>query len=151
MMSRPFTDTAPRGVHTWLIPLIHGHVDQASECHLLRLQSTPTLRYLELNVLGRVIFVTLIARRSRHYAGARYLTRGVNEEVSVQISSFRLFLIKLKGNVANEVETEQIVSEALTTPFYFPSDRGHSRRPNPQYTSYVQVSVVPVHFLLRSR
>ena len=36
---------------------------------------------LELNVLSRVVFVTLIARRSRHYAGARYLTRGVNEEV----------------------------------------------------------------------
>ena len=35
----------------------------------------------ELNVLSRVVFVTLIARRSRHYAGARYLTRGVNEEV----------------------------------------------------------------------
>lgn len=32
-------------------------------------------------MLGRVIYVTLIARRSRHYAGARYLKRGVNEEV----------------------------------------------------------------------
>jgi len=36
---------------------------------------------LELTVLGRVIFVTLIARRSRHFAGARYLKRGVNDEV----------------------------------------------------------------------
>lgn len=36
----------------------------------------------ELTVLGRVIFITLIARRSRHYAGARYLKRGVNDEVS---------------------------------------------------------------------
>lgn len=35
----------------------------------------------ELTVLGRVIFITLIARRSRHYAGARYLKRGVNDEV----------------------------------------------------------------------
>ncbi|KAH0834053.1 putative polyphosphoinositide phosphatase [Lanmaoa asiatica] len=131
MMSRPFTDTAPRGVHTWLIPLIHGHVDQASECHLLRLRSKPTVFCLELNVLGRVVFVTLIARRSRHYAGARYLTRGVNEE----------------GNVANEVETEQIVSEALTTPFYFPSEQGHSRRPSPRFTSYVQVCYRFLHFL----
>jgi len=49
----------------WVLPLIHGHVDQA-----------------KLSVLGRVIYVTLIARRSRHYAGARYLKRGVNEEVS---------------------------------------------------------------------
>lgn len=37
----------------------------------------------------------LIARRSRHYAGTRYLKRGVNE----------------KGRVANDVETEQIVLE----------------------------------------
>ncbi|TFK48341.1 hypothetical protein OE88DRAFT_1634941 [Heliocybe sulcata] len=87
----------------WLLPLIHGHVDQA-----------------KLTVLGRVVYVTLIARRSRHYAGARYLKRGVNDE----------------GNVANEVETEQIVSEALTTPFYSPSPTG--RKPNPHYTSFVQ-------------
>ncbi len=50
----------------------------------------------------------------------------------------------LQGNVANEVETEQIVSEALTTPFYYPQPRYSSneapRRPNPRYTSYVQVS-----------
>lgn len=37
---------------------------------------------LELSVLGRVIFVILIARRSRHFAGVRYLKRGVNDEVS---------------------------------------------------------------------
>jgi hypothetical protein len=39
-------------------------------------------RLPELTVLGRVIFITLIARRSRHYAGARYLKRGVNDEVA---------------------------------------------------------------------
>lgn len=38
----------------------------------------------ELTVLGRVVFITLIARRSRHYAGARYLKRGVNDEVCVR-------------------------------------------------------------------
>jgi hypothetical protein len=42
----------------------------------------PPLAPSELTVLGRVIYVTLIARRSRHYAGARYLKRGVNEEVN---------------------------------------------------------------------
>jgi hypothetical protein len=47
---------------------------------------------LELTVLGRVVFVTLIARRSRHYAGARYLTRGVNEEVR---NSYRKFTFLL--------------------------------------------------------
>ena len=39
----------------------------------------------ELTVLGRVVFITLIARRSRHYAGARYLKRGVNDEVCTMI------------------------------------------------------------------
>ncbi|KAL8149161.1 hypothetical protein AgCh_006245 [Apium graveolens] len=44
---------------------------------------------------GRNFKLTLIARRSRHYAGTRYLKRGVNE----------------KGQVANDVETEQIIFE----------------------------------------
>jgi hypothetical protein len=103
----------------------------------------------ELTVLGRVIFVTLIARRSRHFAGARYLKRGVNEEacpdqfllLSLHSSSS---ISILKGNVANEVETEQIVSETLTTAFYSPAPRAEAefalpRRPSPLYTSYVQV------------
>ncbi|KAF8628570.1 hypothetical protein AX17_005966 [Amanita inopinata Kibby_2008] len=103
----------------WLLPLVHGHVDQA-----------------KLTVLGRVVFITLIARRSRHFAGVRYLTRGVNDE----------------GNVANEVETEQIVSEALTTPFYFPahhepSEEQQGRRPSPKYTSYVQYrGSIPIYW-----
>jgi len=64
----------------WLLPLVHGHVDQAST-------SFPVDPYhlvderLELTVLGRVVFVTLIARRSRHYAGVRFFKRGVNDEV----------------------------------------------------------------------
>ncbi|KAK8350701.1 hypothetical protein V6Z12_A06G226000 [Gossypium hirsutum] len=50
---------------------------------------------VKLSVSGRDFMFTLIARRSRHYAGTRYLKRGVNE----------------KGRVANDVETEQIVFE----------------------------------------
>ena len=57
-------------------------------------------------MLNRVIYVTLIARRSRYFAGARYLKCGVNED-----------------NLANEVETEQIVYEADTTGFYDPLPR----------------------------
>ncbi|KAH7907384.1 SacI homology domain-containing protein [Hygrophoropsis aurantiaca] len=115
LLTAPFADL-PKIGSPWMVPLVHGHVDQA-----------------KLTVLGRVVFVTLIARRSRHYAGARYLTRGVNEE----------------GNVANEVETEQIVSEALTTPFYFPPSRHSSnqRRPSPHYTSYVQYrGSIPIYW-----
>ncbi|KAF8306902.1 hypothetical protein DL93DRAFT_2065154 [Clavulina sp. PMI_390] len=104
----------------WILPMIYGHVDQA-----------------KLNVLGRVVYVTLIARRSRHYAGARYLKRGANEE----------------GKVANEVETEQIVTEAATTAFYSPASRlerettGGGRVPNARYTSYVQYrGSIPVYW-----
>ena len=99
---------------------------------------------LELTVLGRVIFVTLIARRSRHFAGARYLKRGVNNEVIHLFKMYGDIFIHFKGNVANEVETEQIVSEALTTPFYYPTrgevEEHRNRRPSPNYTSYAQVS-----------
>ncbi|TFK37658.1 SacI homology domain-containing protein [Crucibulum laeve] len=119
MLTAGFGKDNPPLKPSWIIPLVHGHVDQA-----------------KLTVLGRVIFITLIARRSRHYAGARYLKRGVDGE----------------GNVANEVETEQIVSEALTTPFYYPARRdtsGHpqDRRPNPNYTSYVQYrGSIPIYW-----
>ncbi|CAO1626608.1 unnamed protein product [Jaminaea pallidilutea] len=95
--------------HDWVLPMCYGFVDQA-----------------KLSVLTRTIQVTLIARRSRHFAGARFLKRGANEA----------------GHVANDVETEQIVSEALTTPFYAPSqhashDEHKELAQNPRFTSYV--------------
>ena len=65
----------------WLVPLIHGHVDQASKWEPLCVLNKTQHFVAELTVLGRVVFITLIARRSRHHAGARYLKRGVNDEV----------------------------------------------------------------------
>ncbi|KAI5674152.1 hypothetical protein M9H77_14516 [Catharanthus roseus] len=62
----------------WTVALVFGFFHQA-----------------KLSISGREFRLTLIARRSRHYAGTRYLKRGVNE----------------KGRVANDVETEQIVFE----------------------------------------
>ncbi|KAK3413593.1 hypothetical protein EUGRSUZ_I02139 [Eucalyptus grandis] len=62
----------------WTVALVHGFFHQE-----------------KLSFLGKQFWFTLIARRSRHYAGTRYLKRGVNE----------------KGRVANDVETEQIVIE----------------------------------------
>ncbi|KAG1321230.1 hypothetical protein G6F62_010930 [Rhizopus arrhizus] len=85
----------------WILPLIYGFVDQA-----------------KISVFGRNVLVTLIARRSRYFAGARFLKRGVND----------------KGFVANDVETEQIVTDMATTSF-------HSTDclfGNTRYTSYVQ-------------
>ncbi|KAL2462387.1 Phosphoinositide phosphatase SAC2 [Forsythia ovata] len=62
----------------WTVALVYGFFKQ-----------------VKLSITGRDFNLTLIARRSRHYAGTRYLKRGVNE----------------KGRVANDVETEQIVLE----------------------------------------
>ncbi|QUC15903.1 uncharacterized protein UV8b_00144 [Ustilaginoidea virens] len=88
--------------HDWCRPIIHGYVDQAA-----------------LSIYGRTAHITVIARRSRHFAGARFLKRGANN----------------LGFVANDVETEQIVSESLTTSFHSPGSRLYC---SPQYTSYVQ-------------
>jgi len=86
----------------WCLPIIHGYVDQA-----------------KLSVYGRHVYITIIARRSRFFAGARFLKRGANDV----------------GYVANDVETEQIVSEQAATSFHSP---GPGLYANPLYTSYVQ-------------
>ncbi|XP_062228336.1 phosphoinositide phosphatase SAC2-like [Phragmites australis] len=78
-----------RGIHNilkstlWTIALVYGFFKQD-----------------KLTICGKDIMLTLIARRSRHYAGTRYLKRGVNDE----------------GRVANDVETEQIVYEDMLGP-----------------------------------
>ncbi|MCO5568717.1 hypothetical protein L7F22_022420 [Adiantum nelumboides] len=54
---------------------------------------------VKMSIFGRVFAITLIARRSRHFAGTRYLKRGVND----------------KGWVANDVETEQIITKEEST------------------------------------
>ncbi|KAK3688471.1 SacI homology domain-containing protein [Podospora appendiculata] len=88
--------------YDWCRPIIHGYIDQAA-----------------VSIYGRTAHITVIARRSRHFAGARFLKRGAND----------------LGYVANDVETEQIVSEALTTSFHAPGPKFFA---NPSYTSYVQ-------------
>jgi len=82
MMNAPwekFEEGSPLKYY-WLLPLVHGHVDQASASFLANFHR-PANECVELTVLGRVVFVTLIARRSRHYAGVRFFKRGVNDEV----------------------------------------------------------------------
>ena len=74
-----------------------------------------------LELLGRTISLTLIARRSRHFAGTRYRKRGINN----------------RGHVANDVETEQIVHE----------DASVVHPIGQHYTSFVQVrGSVPVYW-----
>ncbi|KAJ8498527.1 hypothetical protein OPV22_009079 [Ensete ventricosum] len=60
----------------WTVALVHGSFKQGKLSHA-----------------GKDFTFTLIARRSRYFAGTRYLRRGVDD----------------KGRVANDVETEQIV------------------------------------------
>ncbi|XP_022888769.1 phosphoinositide phosphatase SAC4-like isoform X2 [Olea europaea var. sylvestris] len=79
-----------RGIHNtlqntvWTVALVYGFFKQAT-----------------LSISGHDFKLTLIARRSRHYAGTRYLKRGINE----------------KGRVANDVETEQIVFKDVPVGF----------------------------------
>lgn len=92
------TDT----VYDWFQPIIHGFIDQVN-----------------VSVLGKSIYITLIARRSHQFAGARFLKRGVNKQ----------------GYVANEVETEQIVADMILTSFHKP---GNGYYDSDRYTSFVQ-------------
>uniref|UniRef100_A0A0D9XLD9 SAC domain-containing protein n=1 Tax=Leersia perrieri TaxID=77586 RepID=A0A0D9XLD9_9ORYZ len=62
----------------WTVPLVHGY-----------------FRQVKMSVPKKDFWLTIIARRSHHFAGPRFLKRGVNE----------------LGQVANDVETEQIVFE----------------------------------------
>ncbi|RDW80822.1 hypothetical protein BP5796_05520 [Coleophoma crateriformis] len=93
---------ALKKTYDWCLPTIHGYIDQAA-----------------LSIYGRTVYITVIARRSRYFAGARFLKRGAND----------------LGYVANDVETEQIVAEVLTTSFHAPGPRLFA---NPNFTSYVQ-------------
>ncbi|KAL1324884.1 phosphatidylinositol-3-phosphatase SAC1 isoform X1 [Arachis hypogaea] len=71
----------------WTIALVHGHFRQA-----------------RLSIFGRDFGVTLISRRSRHFAGTR---EGLKEEE--QQTSYLKRGVNDRGRVANDVETEQIV------------------------------------------
>jgi hypothetical protein len=88
----------------WVIPVIHGFIQQS-----------------KISLHGRSIIITLIARRSRHFAGARFLKRGIND----------------RGYVANEVETEQIVCDESTTALSAAS-KGRNNNNNSMFSSFVQ-------------
>jgi len=84
----------------WVLPITHGSYCQRS-----------------FSFFGKEVTIMLIARRSRHYAGTRYLKRGIS----------------VHGKVANDCETEQIVQV----------DTGLSA----QYCSHVQMrGSIPVYW-----
>ncbi|KAI0562592.1 hypothetical protein FGB62_57g110 [Gracilaria domingensis] len=82
----------PHACKSWAVRTIYGFVGTS----LMRFQ-TPAL------AAGSAEFTTtLISRRSRHRAGTRYITRGADA----------------LGNVANFVETEQLVWAEETSHVY---------------------------------
>lgn len=98
---------AAAGCHaSWWVPLAHGFFQRewASAEALIKFSGRthpPThplaLTETHFSTFGRPLLLTLIARRSRFFAGTRYLKRGTNAD----------------GYVANEVETEQLVDDTL--------------------------------------
>ncbi|XP_050300102.1 polyphosphoinositide phosphatase [Anthonomus grandis grandis] len=87
----------------WILYITHGFVSQSN-----------------INVFGRPLYLTLIARRSSKYAGTRFLKRGAN----------------FQGDVANEVETEQIVHDSSVSSFS-----------SSHFTSFVQMrGSIPGHW-----
>ncbi|WPK26240.1 hypothetical protein PUMCH_003589 [Australozyma saopauloensis] len=102
LLLKPVMSQTEMSTFDWFRPIIHGFIDQAN-----------------ISIYGRKIYITIIARRSHHFAGARFLKRGVNNS----------------GNVANEIETEQIVSDVLTSSFH---DSKNGFYANPRYTSFIQ-------------
>ncbi|CAI5957071.1 unnamed protein product [Closterium sp. NIES-64] len=80
------------GTNRWTLTLSHGFFHQE-----------------RMSIFGRVISLVLIARRSRHFAGTRYLKRGVND----------------RGRVANEVEVEQLLLDHSHEPILPPPTALH--------------------------
>ncbi|EED88061.1 phosphatidylinositol phosphatase, partial [Thalassiosira pseudonana CCMP1335] len=72
----------------WVLPVVHGAFIQR-----------------KLHDYGRSLNLMLLARRSRHFAGTRYLKRGVSD----------------RGKVANDVEHEQIIHDESTSEGVFSS------------------------------
>lgn len=97
--ARPFSPASRRAhlnpAAAWALPLVHGYLVQT-----------------HLSVFGNVVDLTLMARRSRFFAGTRYLKRGMNNA----------------GRVANDVEIEQIAW-----------CRNRGSHLEGQFSSYVQV------------
>ena len=84
---------------------------------------------IETIIYGLRFLVTVIARRNRNYAGTRYLKRGINND----------------GNVANDVETEQILEEVSTICSEKPSITSyvHIRGSVPIFWHQDQTSILP--------
>lgn len=75
----------PSSSSIWSFPIIHG-----------------SFRHRRFSILGKTLDMILLARRSRHFAGTRYLKRGLN----------------VHGDVANDCEVEQVSFLNLISLFF---------------------------------
>lgn len=103
--------TNPRARFVWnsyLLKRVEHHLHPNWVIHIIH----GFVGQSNISTYGKPIFLTLIARRSNRFAGTRFLKRGANSA----------------GDVANEVETEQIVHDASISSFSLGN-----------YTSYVQL------------
>lgn len=66
--------------YDWCLPIIHGYIDQAGTLTCIEI-SKHSLTATALSIYGRTVHITIIARRSRFFAGARFLKRGANDLV----------------------------------------------------------------------
>ena len=80
-------------------------------------------------IYGLNFLITVIGRRSRQFAGTRYLKRGINH----------------KGYVANDVETEQILEEISNQNLNYPNITSfvHIRGSVPLYWYQEQINYLP--------
>ena len=80
-------------------------------------------------IYGLNFLITVIGRRSRQFAGTRYLKRGINH----------------KGYVANDVETEQILEEISNQNSNYPNITSfvHIRGSVPLYWYQEQINILP--------
>ena len=97
---------------SWFIYIIYGFFHQVS-CL----------------IYGLNFLITVIGRRSRQFAGTRYLKRGINH----------------KGYVANDVETEQILEEISNQNLNYPNITSfvHIRGSVPLYWYQEQINILP--------
>ncbi|PRP89289.1 hypothetical protein PROFUN_02163 [Planoprotostelium fungivorum] len=105
--------SAKNGGSVWLLPIIHGFYSQSA-----------------ISIYGKTIDLILIARRSRQFAGTRFLKRGINEE----------------GYVANDVESEQIVVYNQSPMFNYSdllsqSKKTRKNESTSHFSSFVQASL----------
>lgn len=79
-----------KNTYDWCMPIVHGYVDQSgNNCPFSRGHRVLLIRVTSaISVYGRIIYITVIARRSRYFAGARFLKRGANDLVAFSRYSF---------------------------------------------------------------